>query len=134
MGDRNEPPQEPAIDIHLTINRPVLRTGLAAGCLYALYNSNDSTKEKIRSILTNICEGLVDGRIDPRILYISQGSLRVILRCYSRQSFLQFLDDYETGRVKERLDEEFTKTGIGNVTLEIANAEEIKEKKKNLGR
>ena len=86
------------------------------------------------SILRSICEGFVNGRIDPQLLDIFKGSLRVILRRYSRQSFLQFLDDYETGRVKERLNEEYSKIGIGNVILEIANAKEIEEKKKNLGR
>ena len=129
MGDRNELPWQLPIYIHLT----VLWTGAAAVGLYALYNSSDSTKEKITSILKNTFEGFINGRIDPEILNISEGSLRVILCCYSPQSFLQFLDDYETGRVKEHLNEEFSKIGIGNVILEIANAEEIKEKKKNLG-
>ena len=129
MGDRNQQGKL-VIDINLTINRD----DTAAVSLHAHYNSSDSTKEKITSILTNIFEGFIGGRIDPEILNIFKGSLRIILRCYSQQSFLQFLDDYETGRLKERLNEEFSKIGIGNVILEIANAEEIKEKKKNLGR
>ena len=134
MGDRNESPWQLAIDIHLTISGSVRWAGVAAGGLYALYNSIVWIKKKIMSILTNIFQGFVGRRIDPKILNISKGSLRVMLCCYSPQSVLQFLDDYETGRVKERLNEEFSKIGIGNVILEIANAEEIKEKKKNLVR
>ena len=134
MGDHNESSWQLTFNIHLIISGSVRWAAVAAGGLYALYNSSDSTKEKIMSILTNIFEGFLGGIIDPRILNISEGSLRVILRCYSPQSFLQFLDDYETGRVKKRLNEEFSKIGIGNVILEIANAEEIKEKKKNLVR
>ena len=133
MGVITEPPSEPATDIYLII-KSVLLAGVAAAGLYALYNSSDSTKEKITSILINTCERFVNGRIVRQIISIVEGSLRVILRCYSQQSFLQFLDNYETGRVEERLNEEFSKIGIGNVILEIANADEINEKKKNLGR
>ena len=133
MADRTEPLLQLEIDIRLTISRPAVLAGVAAAGLYVFY-SNDSTRERITSTLRNIFEGFVGRRIDPEILRIFEGSLRVILRCYSLQSFLQFLDDYETGRVKERLNEEFSKIGIDNVNLEIANEEEIKEKKKNLGR
>ena len=122
------------IDVRITISESVRTTGVATGGLYELYNSIDSIKEKIMCILKKIFERVVGGRIDPKILNISKGSLLVILRCYSPQSFLQFLDDYETGRVKERLNEEFSKIGIGNVILKIGNAVEIEEKKKNLGR
>ena len=130
MGNRNQQQRKLEIDINVTINQ----ADTAAVSLHAHYTSNDSTKEEIMSILRNIFEGSIGGKIDPEILNISKGSLRMILRCYSQQSFLQFLHDYETGRAKERLNKEFSKIGIGNVILEIANAEEIKEKKKNLGR
>ena len=79
MGDRNEPPLQLAIDIHLTISRSGYWAGAAAVGLYALYNSSDSTKEKITSILTNSFEGFIGGRIDPEILNIFNGSLSVIL-------------------------------------------------------
>ena len=45
---------------------------------------------------------------DPNI-EVGRGSLIVKLCFYKSESFLKFLDDYESGKFKKRLTEEFTK-------------------------
>ena len=46
---------------------------------------------------------------DPQINDIRPGSLIVELCFYTSEYFLKFLDDYESGKFKKRLTEEFTK-------------------------
>ena len=85
---------------------------------------------------------------NPNIEDIRPGSLIVNLRFYTSESFLKFLDDYESGKFKKRLTEEFTKidfldnsppaelrdflTGIvkkfdidDNLTIKIINEKEV---------
>ena len=51
---------------------------------------------------------------NPNIEDIRPGSLIVKLCFYTSESFLRFLDDYESGKFKKRLTEEFTKIDFLN--------------------
>ena len=60
-------------------------------------------------------------------------SLLVKLHCYTPQSFLQFVSDYESKKVKQRLEEELSKVGCtGELSITIENIEEVEEHKKKL--
>ena len=53
--------------------------------------------------------GLFGDPANPNVEDIEPGSLIVKLCFYTSESFLKFLDDYESGKFKKRLTEEFTK-------------------------
>ena len=83
---------------------------------------------------------LVDGAVkrsfggdrdDQEIRDIKPGSLNVLLHCLTDERFLEVLEDYECGRLKERLQEEFLQAGIKieGVKVEILNMEEVRKTK-----
>ena len=61
---------------------------------------------------------------------VAQGSLHFSLYCTDAR-FLEVLDDYESGKIKLRLEEEFLKVGIKTTELEvmIENMKEVEERK-----
>ena len=61
---------------------------------------------------------------------VISGSLHFSLYCTDAR-FLEVLDDYESGEIKLRLEEEFLKVGIKTTELEvmIENVKEVKERK-----
>ena len=61
--------------------------------------------------------GSSGGSNSPDIEDIQLGSLIVKLCFYTSESFLRFLDDYESGKFKERLTEEFTKIDFFDKSL-----------------
>ena len=62
---------------------------------------------------------------------IRHGSLHVPLYCFTEAKFLEVLKDYDSGEIKQRLEEEFLKVGIKTTELavEIENMEEVEERK-----
>ena len=55
-------------------------------------------------------------------------SILVELHCYTTENFLSLVEDFEKGRVKRRLEEEFEKVGCkGELELTITNKEEVYE-------
>ena len=53
-------------------------------------------------------------------------SVLVELRCYTKESFLSFMDDLESGTVKRRLEEEFAKVGYkGELEVTIINEKDV---------
>ena len=52
----------------------------------------------------------------------------MVVHCSSTKRFLRFWDDYQSGNIKKRLSEEFSKIGIEEVTVEIENEEEVLKK------
>ena len=93
--------------------------------LAAFYLSNSENKAKVFGVLSGALE-----RVGEKIGNITSGSLVVELRCSSSKRFLRFWNDYQSGKVKERLSEEFSKIGIEEVTVEIENKEEVIKKMK----
>ena len=70
-----------------------------------------------------------DGVVDPEVRSIEEGSILVELYCYSEHSFMQFVEDFETKKVKYRLEEEFTKIGFQRqLRVTIENADEVYKK------
>ena len=53
-------------------------------------------------------------------------SVLVELRCYTKESFLSFMADLESGKVKRRLEEEFAKIGYkGELEVTIINEKDV---------
>ena len=61
---------------------------------------------------------------------VTSASLHFSLYCTDAR-FLEVLDDYESGKIKLRLEEEFLKVGIKTIELEvmIENMKEVEERK-----
>ena len=96
------------------------RVLLGGGALVAYYLSSDENQTQIVNTLCNV--------VNPcgaDVKSTKPGSLLVELQCNSPESFLKFLDVYESGDLLKRLSEEFHKIGIDKVTVEIENKEEV---------
>ena len=104
---------------------------LAAGALVAgigcgvslaalLYRNPELVSGAVRGALEG--PGLQVGNTVP-------GSIIVELQCNTRESFLLFLEDFETKKVKQRLEEEFFKIGFKEeLEVAIMNDKEVHEK------
>ena len=108
--------------------------GIGAGVALAYFwmKNRGNTEEAIRNALE---ERPVAGAHapDPQVEEIRRGSLLVKLRCHTSQSFLQFISDYESQKVKRRLEEELSKVRFTEeLSVTIENAEEIEEHKMKL--
>ena len=108
--------------------------GIGAGVALAYFwmKNRGNTEEAIRNALE---ERPVAGAQapDPEVREIGEGSLLVKLQCYTSQSFIQFISDYESQKVKRRLEEELSKVGFTEeLTITIKNKEEVEEQKKKL--
>ena len=102
---------------------------IAAVSLGALYVGYQLIARKIDGAVKKALGGERDDQRDPDI---KPGSLHVLLHCYTDERFLEVLEDYETGKMKERLQEEFSQIGIkvDGLKVEIENmteANKIKE-------
>ena len=84
---------------------------------------------EVRTLVDAIRNGLEingAGVIDPEVMRIENGSIQVTLLCHTEQSLLLFLDDFETGKVKERLEKEFRKLGCEEeLKVTISNLDEV---------
>ena len=104
-------------EVSLNIGGYCILAGLG---LAAFYFSSPEAKVQVATALSNVLERATDKIVD-----IFRGSLVVKLHCSSSESFLKFCDDYQSGDLKIRLSDEFSKIGIDEVTLEIENEEEV---------
>ena len=70
-------------------------------------------------------------RDDQEVPEIRPGCLHVLLRCLTDERFLKVLEDYESGKIKQCLEEELLKAGIKTKGLEIKieNMKEVQERK-----
>ena len=62
---------------------------------------------------------------------IRPGSLHVSIRCLTEARFLEVLEDYESGKIKQSLQEELLKVGIKTkgLKIKIDNMEEVEKTK-----
>ena len=62
------------------------------------------------------------------------GSLHVMIRCFKDERFLEIVNEYESGRMQKRLQDEFLQFGIKveGLKVEILNIEEVNETKKGI--
>ena len=107
-------------EVSLNIGGCCILAGYAGLGLAAFYFSSPEAKVQVATALSNVLERATDKIVD-----IFRGSLVVKLHCSSSKSFLKFCDDYQSGDLKIRLSDEFSKIGIDEVTLEIENEEEV---------
>ena len=68
--------------------------------------------------------------VDQKIQQIFTGSLHVVLHCSTAERFLEVLADYESGKIKERLEKEFSKLDfkVEGLKVEIEKIKEVKGK------
>ena len=104
--------------------RDVCITAVSLSALYAGY------KLLAKKIDGAITKGLGGDRDDQEIKDIKPGSLHVELHCFTDQRLVEVLEDFECGKMKERLQQEFLEIGIelGELKVEIENIEEVKRK------
>jgi hypothetical protein len=81
----------------------------------------------IKDAVNEVLGGRRDDQDDPNIR--PGGSLHVLLHCLTDDRFLEVLEDYESGGIKERLQKEFSQIGIEveGLKVEIENMEEVEK-------
>ncbi|XP_028413808.1 uncharacterized protein LOC114536656 [Dendronephthya gigantea] len=100
-----------------------LGIGLGLGAVYVAYNS-------LKPIIEGAVKKGVGGeRDDQDVRNIRPGCLHFELHCFTDERFLEVLADYESGRMKERLQEELSLVGIKveGLKVKIENMEEVNE-------
>ena len=107
------------------IVRDVGRIAITLGTIYVGYQL---LKPLVESA---VAKGFGGERDDQEIRGIRPGSLIVLLHCLTDERFLDVLDDYECGRLKDRLMKEFLGIGIEikEMKVEILNMEEVSKTK-----
>ena len=93
--------------------------------LYTIYKAS---KLIARAMEGGVNRGLEGPREDQVITEIEPGgSLHVKLHCFTDERFLEVWSDFESGRMKSRLQEEFSEIGIDveGLKIEIENMEEV---------
>ena len=98
-----------------------LGIGLSLGAVWTTY--------KVLQPLINraVTDGVGGERDDQEVRDIRPGCLHVVLHCFTDERFLKVLADYESGRMKERLQEELSQVGIKveGLKVKIENMEEV---------
>ena len=96
----------------------------AAVTLGALYGGYRLLRPVIEGVVKKCLGGERDDQRDPDM---KPGSLRVLLHCLTDKRFLEILKDFESGRMKRRLQEEFFQAEIivTGLKVEIENFEEV---------
>ena len=108
----------------------VCKTATTLGALYVGYKL---LRPVVDGAVKKALGGERDDQGDPDI---EAGSLHVRLHCFTDERFLEVLADYESGRMKERLQEEFSKVGIKveGLKVEIENMAEVNETKEGINK
>lgn len=97
---------------------------VSLGALYA------GCKLTARKIDKAISRGLGGERDDQQIRGIKpSSSVRVLLHCFADERVVEVLEDFDYGRMKEHLKEEFSRIGIEakGLKVEIENMEELRK-------
>ena len=108
------------------LGKELCGTAVKLGTIYAGYQL---LKQVIDAPVTKALGG--GEREDQEVQDIRPGSLHVLLRCLTDERFLEVLADYESGGIKERLQQEFLLVGIKTegLKVEITNMEEVNKRK-----
>ena len=122
---------EVAQEVIKNIREAVRDVSKAAATLGALYLGYKLLRPIVDGVVRR---GLGGERNDQEIGDIRPGSLHVLLRCLTEERFLEVLEDYESGRMKERLQEEFWQVGIKveGLKVKIENMEEVNKTKETI--
>ena len=114
--------------------RDVVRlVGITAVSLGALYLGYKLVRPLIE---TAVKRGLGGERDDQEVQGIEPGSLHVLLHCFTDERFLEVLADYVSGKMKERLQEEFSQIGIKveGLKVEIEYMVQVNETKEAINK
>ena len=121
---------EVAMDVHMSLTTPVfsfsfsvkiadklLAAGAIVGGVTVLVSQQpERLADAVRSVLQ--APGLAVQSIMP-------GSILVSLKCNKAKSFLLFIERFETGIVKQQLEEQFKKLGLeGEIEVTLVNSRE----------
>ena len=103
-----------------------ITAAVTLGGVYAAYKIIES-----QVFVGAVTEGLGGERMDQEIRDIERGSLRILLHCLTDERYLEVLEDFESGRMRDRLQKEFLEIGIEvkGMKIEIINIEEVNERK-----
>ena len=105
------------------VTKQVCGTAVKLGALYTGYSL-------LKPLIAGAVKKALGGeRDDQDVPDFKPGSLHVLLCCFTDERFLEVLADYESGRIKERLQKEFSEVGIEveGMTVEIENMEEVEK-------
>ena len=125
----------PGFSFNIEINSIAVGVGVGVGVgavsLAAIYFSRGRIRRGIRDAIVRAFGGDGDDRV---VGDINRGSLLVDLHCHTPESFLQFLEDYESGKVRKDLKDELLKIDIEmeELSIKIKNEKEVEEHKKKL--
>ena len=112
------------------VTHDVCKTAITLGVLYTGY-------KLIKPLIDVAVRRALGGeRDDQEVQGIEPGSLHVQLHCFTDKRFLEVLADYESGRMKERLQEEFSLVGIKvkGLKVEIENMVEVNKTKEAINK
>lgn len=93
--------------LNVKINDRYLAAGIVGAGIVTLAAFYYRNPEGVGTAVTNALEGLAD-----RVLSVRPGSVLVEFVCYTKETFLAFMDAFATGTVKEKFQEEFSKIGF----------------------
>jgi hypothetical protein len=119
--------------IDISCDRAVVKDALiavsaTAVTLTAIYAGYKLISKKMDGAINR---GLGGERDDQQVGAIEPRCLHVRLRCFTDKRFLEVLEDYDSGRMKDCLKKEFLDIGIEveGLTVKIENWEEVKQRK-----
>ena len=118
------------VDVASQLVKKAWKSVTTLGALYLGYKSARFLIE------TAVKKGLGGERADQEVGDIKPGSLHVRLHCLTDERFLQVFADYESGRMKERLQEEFLQVGIQveGLKVVIQNMVEVNKAKEAINK
>lgn len=114
--------REGNVRVWLNIDNKPLAAAAVGGLAIAVgaffYRNSEVVGSAIRSAFAGLCE----------VQHIRSGSIVVELKCETEQSFLSFMEAFETKKIKQRLEEEFKKIGFKEeLEVSIRNDKEVYE-------
>ncbi|CAB4034556.1 Hypothetical predicted protein, partial [Paramuricea clavata] len=119
--------------IDISCDRAVVKDALivvsaTAVTLSAIYAGYKLLSQKMDGAVNR---GLGGERDDQQVGAIEPRCLHVRLHCFTDERFLEVLEDYDSGRMKDCFQKEFSNIGIEveGLTVKIENWEEVKQRK-----
>ncbi len=126
-------PSAGGLSIMISCDRAVARDILVAGSVAAISLGGIYAAYSVwsRKMDEAVKRGLGDEREDQRVDRIEPRCLHVLLQCFTDERFLEVLEEYESGIMKDRLLKEFTRIHIEveALVVKIENWEEVQERK-----
>jgi hypothetical protein len=107
------------------VTQDVCKAAVTLGSLYVGY-------KLLRPVIDDVLKRCFGDDIGPP----RTGSLHVLIRCPTDERFMEVIADYVSGRMKERLQEEFSQVGIKveGLKVEIENMVEVNEIKEAINK